>query len=291
VVAGVALEGWEIFHDVREELDNNRQIPSRRLPLVLSSDGIPVFEHSRTWIKTVGAIGWVLVVLGVAGELAFDSMVADFDTGIRLIDDDLLKASRSQATNAEVGAALAMEEAATANARTLREIVARQELEKELLWQGPRDVLIRTAQLDFVGQLAAYRRQRFRFSDCQADMPVGPINSGEIAGTALALAVELDISGWRGIPSQAGLPASIPRLILNCSANGVGVYVSPQAPRRTRDAAIALDTILVKVLSEHIAPHVISTAQFPRIGELPPVANDVIEILIGRHLQHRFDLQ
>jgi len=99
VVVGVALEVWEIFHNVREEIDHNRGIARTRL-LTLSGEGIPVIEHRHTWIKTLGAVGWIFVVLGVAGEFEFDSIISDFDNGIRLIDDSLLRQARSESTDA-----------------------------------------------------------------------------------------------------------------------------------------------------------------------------------------------
>jgi len=224
------------------------------------------------------AIGIVLVFGGVAGELGVHIKAGEVESAIRSVNRKLVERADGRAVEALN--------------RANREGAARLELQKELLWQGPRDVLIRSAQLDFVVPLATYRGQRFRLSDCELDVPVGPAaNSGDITGTALALATELDIARWQGVPSQAGIPAYIPRMILGCSANGVGVFVSPRATPRTRDAATALDTILVKVLSEHITPRVLSTDLIPRARELPPAANDVVEILIGRHLQHRFDLQ
>src|SRR5271165_6914301 len=121
VIVGIAMEGWEIFKEFREELDENRSTLKKR-SLTLSSEGIPLFDHRRKWIKTVGAAGWIFVVLGVAGEFVCDSWVGYFDNGIRLIDDALLNQARTESTDANIGAALATKEAARADARTLREI-------------------------------------------------------------------------------------------------------------------------------------------------------------------------
>jgi len=292
VVVGVAFEVWEIFHDVREEIDHNKGI-TRTRTLTLSGEGIPVIEHRRTWMKTFGAIGWIFVVLGVAGEFEFDSIISDFDNGIRLIDDSLLRQARSESADANIGAALATQEAARADARTLREIDARVALEKEFIWEGPRDKPILAAQRNIRTRLMEFRGQQFRNSECELDMSMGTpgTTSGDLIVTENAITLVLVHAGWSEIPSSPGMPAFIPRLILGCSANGVAVLTSPNATEQTRRAAIALDEILTEVLSEHRHPRASSTNLMPRAQELPPASPDTVEILIGRHLAHPFDLQ
>jgi hypothetical protein len=180
VVAGVALEGWEIFRDLREETDHNRQTTPRKLPLELSGEGIPIFNHRhrRRWIKTRGAIGWTLVVFGVAGELAFDSMDADFDTSIRSIDDELLGQARLVAANANERAATAIERAAEndVKAEQLRKdnLILRAAIQPREYTPAEQDRIVAACRR-FSGRLVDFRSQVFDLEGATFAYQIGDI--------------------------------------------------------------------------------------------------------------------
>jgi hypothetical protein len=298
VAVGVALEVWEIFHDVKEEIDHNRGIIRSR-PLMLSDEGIPISEHRRTWMKTLGAIGWILVVLGVAGEFRFDSIISDFDNGIRLIDDSLLAAARSESTDANIAAALATQEAGRADDRTLREINARLALERDFIWRGPRDIPILAAQGTFDNKLRPFPGQRFRTFLCGRDLgftgfgaPSGVVvssggaSAADVVITEDALSKVLIHAGWKRSPEQRGVYLILPTV----SCTSVGPSVHSGAPRRTIKAAKSLASLLYELLRERDTAIVPTTPD----GWIPPesqLPDDVVEIQVGSHAAHPFDVR
>lgn len=284
VAVGVVLEIWEICKDVREEWDHNTGSKPKRASLVLSSEGVPFFEHRRSWVKTIGAVGWLLVVLGVVGEFWFDSVIADFDIGLRVIDDEVLRQSRLDTLDASIGAALATQEAAQADARARSEIDARLTLEKDVLWKGPRDVLLSAAQSRFDNRLRRFGAQRFRNSVCALMIPGGGI-ADETAGTENTLGSVLRHAGWTEVSSYPNVPAAIPLTLFNCVAHGITVNERPGRPETTGRAARALSLILNGILSEWRRPGVGVIGPTAQQSQLPA---DVVEIMVGVHMPHKF---
>jgi hypothetical protein len=83
VAVGVFLEAPEIFHDTWEQLSRWRHgyIPAK----FDSRTGMPAVEGIN-WGKVMGAIGWLLIVAGVALEGLFESRVSSLSTDIQHID-------------------------------------------------------------------------------------------------------------------------------------------------------------------------------------------------------------
>lgn len=246
VLVGIVLEVWEISHDVLEELRQNFQTRKTAPELVLTSEGVPSFSNRRSWMKTVGAVGWLLVSIGVAGEFWFDSVISDFDTGIRLIDDGLLQASRSRTADAEIRAALAGKEASAANERTLREIEARVALEKDLRAQGPRWLLLREAAPRIVKQISPFKGQKVVALMCSAlfDRPETDQTFSVLVGSILSEGAKWSINNHGSDPP-----------FRNCSTGptrGVMIEFSPHATGLVRDAATALTTALRDVIPSSI---------------------------------------
>jgi hypothetical protein len=265
VVVGVVLEAWEIFHDVREEIDHNRGI-TRTRPLTLSGEGIPVIEHRRTWMKTLGAVGWIFIVLGVAGEFEFDSMISDFDNGIRLIDDSLLKQARSESADSNISAALATEEAARADARTLREIDARLALEKQVKIQGPRWRLLDEAKPTLINDLKPYRGESTIILVCGS-----PNDRDEekrrVVNTLWTIFQDKTV-GWK------------PDLKYNEQCVGsftIGVFFDPKSEDKTRDAAskLAEDLRVLPFTPARAIPNsFLATVALPK---------DTVGLIVGLH--------
>lgn len=102
VVVGVALEGPEVIHEVRNIWRTVKQ-------------------ETRGWVKVVGLLGWILVVIGVAGEGVFESAFSISDGQIQTFDEILTSeaqriALQAQNENIQLGIELAKEEQATADA-------------------------------------------------------------------------------------------------------------------------------------------------------------------------------
>jgi hypothetical protein len=102
VAVGVALEGPEVIHEVRNISRTAR-------------------EEARSWIKLIGLLGWILVVAGVAGEGLFEGMLSASDGQIQTFDEILtMDAQRSallvEASNLRLGIELAEQEQETADA-------------------------------------------------------------------------------------------------------------------------------------------------------------------------------
>jgi hypothetical protein len=91
VIVGVFLEGPEVVHDAIE--------------LFCKSDRV---KKTPKWIKFVALVGWLFVVLGVAGEAYFDAKVSDGDTQIQAFNTSLLIEAQRESADAESRAANAI---------------------------------------------------------------------------------------------------------------------------------------------------------------------------------------
>jgi hypothetical protein len=174
-------------------------------------------------------------------------------------------------------------EAAVLRTRTEREIDARIELEKGLLWDGPRDRLLYSKRDLFNKTLKQFAGQRFRMSICRPDLGQEMFfNNSEIGLAAQALRVLLTENKW--VPSEWPNWPPMPLMIEGCSGVGIRVDVSSNALEKTRETARELRSIIGKALSqkvfpsEGIAPPLWGIAKFK--DSFPP---DEIEIHVGKH--------
>jgi hypothetical protein len=283
VVVGIIFEGWEIAKELREDFGRHRTTRPRLVSI--TQEGVPVFARHHNWAKFVGAFGWLLVVVGVAGEYGFDLELADFDRGISLIDAEAFTYARAETVDANVEAALARKEAAIADAHTLREIDERVALERDFLWHGSRDVLIRLNEARITKALRKFNVQRFKMSICWPDIasgdsgtPFPPVN-GEVMLTQQAIRLALSKAGWRVVehPYFIGpMPITIP-----CSGSGIWVAVRNNVPNETRGAAITLQSAINRALRQNMPFGVMPHDGIDRIGIAFPT--DGIEIHVGLH--------
>lgn len=115
VFAGVALEEGEAWmHAIKH---------------VLPLDPITVYR----WAKKLVKVGWILIVIGVAGEGIFEVCVTRTDSTLGTFDNILLTEARKEASNAVLGAATANMQVAEANERASINELAEQELKAENL--------------------------------------------------------------------------------------------------------------------------------------------------------------
>jgi hypothetical protein len=140
VAVGVALEGPEVIHEVQNTWRT-------------------VKRETRGWVKGVGLLGWILVVIGVAGEGVFELAFSISDGQIQTFDEILTSeaqriALRAQYENIQIGIELAKEEQATADAEKAaeREKLARLKFEKDY---GPR-ILTKSEQKGIIRRWHRY---------------------------------------------------------------------------------------------------------------------------------------
>ena len=213
---------------------------------------------------------------------------------------DTLSSEANAVLNKEAGdarkdAGVAMERASNANERASKnekeaaglrkaaedEHLGRVRLQERLVWQGPRDIAIFAAEGRFKNSLKRFAGQRFRDSVGSEDMPKrGLVNFSEVVLAENSLMVVLSHSGWIVVvtpPSPPSFPS--PRVIKGMESQFVSVAVRLDAPKRTREAAVALRSILNSVLWENTTVREIS----PTPGDPDQQPADVIEVHVGRH--------
>lgn len=71
VVVGLVFEGPELWHEITSIVRNRRF--RRKFHFSLPE------EHTHDWAKLLAFVGWLLIVVGVAGEYVADSFVSKAD--------------------------------------------------------------------------------------------------------------------------------------------------------------------------------------------------------------------
>lgn len=270
VVLGVALE---VVFVVKEYIDQSHDF---RRGIVHPP------EKPSTMLFVLGLLGAGLVAIGVAGELYIDVQAGKVETEIRKANElrvALLSREAGDAKTSAVGAAVAAAEA-KASAKVIGEQAATLEATTErLIWQGPRDILLSNAGKSFES-LRKFSGQQFRFSICRPDIgetKIRPLGLSEIGRTEQAVFVQLYKAGWK-VTAVQGVPAGSPFPYVNdnCSSPSVSVSPSATATNKTRDAAMALQSVLNQVLSDNIRVGFTRTLS-------PDPGPDVIDVHVGLH--------
>jgi hypothetical protein len=91
VAVGVALEGPEIFHEIAPVVRSCLLRPPRS-------------RRTKPWIKVVGLMGWLLVVIGVIGEGVFEGFENRAEGLLQTFNDILLSDAQKQAGDAKTSA-------------------------------------------------------------------------------------------------------------------------------------------------------------------------------------------
>lgn len=120
VALGVVLEGPEVIHEARKILRRVR-------------------TEAPSWITLVALIGWVLVVVGVAGEGISEALIFRADGNIQTFNDQRLADTQRDAEDAIA----------------------------QVLEQGPRDVMLSGFRADMlVNYLRQYEGQKIQIRRC-----------------------------------------------------------------------------------------------------------------------------
>ena len=103
VVVGLIFEGPEVVYEIGSII--RRKLREGRLGIALLKADVP------EWVKILAFLGWMLIVLGVAGEWVTDALVSDADSNLQTFTSINLAEAQKEA-------AFALERAAHANERT-----------------------------------------------------------------------------------------------------------------------------------------------------------------------------
>jgi hypothetical protein len=121
VVAGLVFEGPELWHEISSITRHWRF--RRRFHFSLPE------EHAPSWAKLLAFLGWLLIVVGVAGEYVADSFVSRADGYVQTFDEILLTETQSRTALAS-GRASAAYERASENEKETAATLKQAELER-----------------------------------------------------------------------------------------------------------------------------------------------------------------
>lgn len=103
VIAGLVLEGPELWYEI---LSIVRHWGFRRK----FKFSLPE-EHTPNWVKLIAFVGWIVIVIGVAGEYVADSFVSRADGFVQTFDEILLTETQNRTALASERASAAYERA------------------------------------------------------------------------------------------------------------------------------------------------------------------------------------
>jgi hypothetical protein len=256
------------------------------------SSGRLVVRYSLTrWIKRFSWISTIVVVIGVGAEGIFEGLTSRADGILQDFNQILLADAERQASIADERAITAIrhgeeleKEEDALRTRTEREIDARVALEKDTLWRGPRDVLIRASGDRIPAAVRRFAGQLFMTSICwpavdSSDRTPFPPANNELLLTAQAIRNALVKAGWIIIRSPQWLdwPTPVP----NCTGPGVWTVTRANAPPETRRAAEAVQSAVNRVLQQILPFGGEPTWGIDAIGNVFP--REGIEVHIGTH--------
>jgi hypothetical protein len=231
VAVGVIFEGPEIVHDILKVIAAWRKKPNR--------------VRAPAWITLVSAIGWLLIVVGVAGEFWADAKFNTDDGNVQSINQQLLGDARSAASEAVASAQSLSEEVdaidkrAVALSGRLDAASARLSgIEDAVRWQGPRWRPLEAGKGEFVAALKPFAGQKVLITECGPARQVNPevLKTGE------------DLFNFFGSSNAGAGWKADERISENCNQlGGITIVVSSLANEEAKDAAEALYGVLTKL--------------------------------------------
>jgi hypothetical protein len=164
VAVGIAFEYPEVKHEFMEWLR------SRQKPWVV--DPVPT---TRNKVPLWSLIGFIIVTAGVAGEGVYEGLLGINDTKIRKMDEASIVASESETAQLRVRA---------------------EELEEQILDQGPRDLLLYgKREENFTNSIRQFNGQKVQVRRCE-------FNNNEARDTAERLTVFFKNAEWIVSPNS-----------------------------------------------------------------------------------------
>jgi len=244
VAIGVALEGPEVVHDLCNVWRTAKPEASAR-------------------IKVIGVIGWILVVVGVAGEGIFEESFSISDGQIQTFDEILISEAQrnallADAANIQLGIELAKQETRAANAEKELALVN----EKIGGWK-----LDKAARKRFAEQIK-------KFPGTPFDFAVNPVEAPFMEGLD-ALLTSPSV-GWVRLPPKSD--NTLMAILIDGKASiilssGIVLEVDQDQVASLKPALTALGTALHEELSlKKVALHLVPPGSWGRR----------IHIIIGR---------
>lgn len=266
VIIGVVLEGPEVVHEA--------------IDLFRKSD---TASKTPNWIKFVALVGWLFVVLGVAGEAYFDAKVSNGDTQLQAFNTSLLVEAQRESADAERHATNSILFAGEASESAKKAADSSQQAE-QLASGARREADLFEKEIELAESKLAYLQERVRIRHLSAEQrkklsdflnaaattnaPRGPFRIQRLLldETAQPFAVEIKdaftAGGWPSddvgrdiIPSGGSIPVGV--VVIFHSSQSIPAHAGVIQGALT---AAGLD---------------------PTLGENPNVPEGMVEIMIG----------
>lgn len=271
VVVGLVLEGPELWHDIASVVRHWNF--NRRFHFSLPE------ERAPDWAKVLAAVGWLLIVVGVAGEYVADSFVSKADGFVQKFDEILLTDAQRQTTLANVRSSAAYERAAQAEREAAQENVRAAEALKTAESEH-------LARVKLQQQLAPRRlsskqieglADRFRALNEPGGIPIAIMSAAfdaESGDFAKDFETTFKAAGWR--------PTRVPWNQTGEPGLAFGMLADPTAPDQIPAAfASLLGQIRDAVISEGIPCKIVPLSPDAPISLNKPEKN-VLYLLVGR---------
>jgi len=123
VLVGLVLEGPELWHDITSI--------ARHWPFTRGFKFSLPGEKDSNRAKLIAAIGWLFIVVGVAGEYVTDSFVSKADGYVQMFDEILLHESQTRTAFANERASAAFERAAQTEKEAAEDLKTTAQLKKD----------------------------------------------------------------------------------------------------------------------------------------------------------------
>lgn len=207
---GLLMEAPEIWHDVREAIGRK----SRELKYWLApSIDRKEYPTPSARVKVLAAVGWVLIVLGVMGEGVSEGFVHKYDTALSTLNDTLIAETQREASANEKEAA------------QLR--LKAEELEEQILEQGPRDLLLYGKREEsFTNSIRQFKGQKVQVRICV-------FGNNEVRDTAERLTALFKKAEWDVSPHSPKWGESNCMLVGPNEPIPSGIWVGTPNPRPT----------------------------------------------------------
>lgn len=265
--------------------------------------------HPANWIAFVGLLGWILVVVGVAGEGVAEYALSDAENNLRVFNNATLAETQRSAMSAAAAASIANtfatramdasrgaieisqrahKEADAAKLAADRALKDASLLEAGLIEISPREVAINRSVMLFKSELGRFSGQTFRIAVCPPeDQGVSRVDllKDEVVSTTKTLTeVLVHEAGWKQVrqPNVGSLDFVFPDVEHKCDPARIRVYAREGAPESTRRAGQALQGVIDDVVSDNVkfSPSVTSDNRKYQ-GQPEDVERNAVFIIVG----------
>jgi hypothetical protein len=219
VAIGVALEAVELFHDTKtwmkrrqtkkKELADLREVaeicPASEVTIKTESTAA---DHPK-WVKVMGRLGLIAVVVGVLAESRFGIKLEDAHNAIHARDMALLTDAKVSASDAATSARSAHDEADTVKNETAaiegrlgKASTQLTGLEEEILLQAPRWGLLKRGENDFIEALTPFAGQKATVVICGQDEGERWVFEEILLGLLHKAGWSTGYQPWQGCPTM-----------------------------------------------------------------------------------------